>query len=523
MDELFSVIIFVGILFLVASLPTTLRICRATENVFWYILFNLIFLFILSYCAVTYYFIASIVNTNVIYIVSCILLAGGGFVYLVTKLSYSSILKIEQTLEEQRFQAEHDSLTALPNRKMFFNSLSHYINRGIPCSVLFIDLNNFKYINDSFGHHIGDQLLIATAKMLQSQLIQPASLARIGGDEFAIILIQQNQYNDEACINKIKQAIAQPLKVGQQSILINLSIGGSHYPQDGENVDVLIKNADLAMYEAKKNKHLFVPYTQALGEKSNETLMLASKLKTAIEQEEFTLYYQPISSAKAGQSSGFEALIRWPQKDGSFIYPDSFIPIAEQTNLILLLTKWVVNQAARDLSRFKANGFTGTIHLNISAQDLQSPVFLKHIVDLHDANPTISDDITFEITESAMMTNIDAAREMILTLNKKGFYFSIDDFGTGFSSLSLLRELPIEQIKIDRSFVTNMLSHSADFAIVESIVFLANQLGCDVVAEGVENSEVEQLLLNLGCDYLQGYYYSKPITLEEALVGLNTN
>jgi diguanylate cyclase (GGDEF)-like protein len=521
LEILFTVIIFVGILLLLASLPDTLKVCKKTASMAWCVLFNLIILFIVGYLGVTYYFLTSEASSSITYIVSGILLGGGGFVYLITRLSYRSILKIEQATEEQRHQAQHDSLTGLPNRNMFFNSLSNYISSGIPCSILFIDLNDFKQVNDSFGHHVGDEFLKATAQTLQEHLIQPSSLARIGGDEFAVIFLHQSQFSFKDCINKINKAIVNPIKVAHQSIYINLSVGISNYPQDSEDVSTLIKYADLAMYEAKKNKKLFVCYTPAIGKKVHEQMLLANKLKSAIDQMDFSLYYQPIVPSDSNKSLGFEALIRWQQEDGSFISPEVFIPVAEQIGLILLLTKWVVNQAIKDLDKFRANGFNGAIHINISAQDLQSSDFFNHIVDLHNSNPTMSDFITFEITESAMMTNIAKARETIVYLNKRGFYFSIDDFGTGFSSLSLLRELPIEQIKIDRSFITNMLTHSADFAIVESILFLANQLNCNVVAEGVENLNVEQLLVSLGCDYLQGYYYSKPVPLLEASESLN--
>ena len=275
-----------------------------------------------------------------------------------------------------------------------------------------------------------------------------------------------------------------------------------------------MKYADLAMYEAKKTNKKLVFYTTDLGKKADDILRMNSKIKTGIEQNEFLLFYQPLICAKTGEQHGLEVLIRWPQADGSLLSPENFIKIAERSSLILALTKWVVIKAVSDLKKLKAMGFTGTLHINLSARDLKSSEFYDYVIALYDLDPSISDSIIFEITESAMMTNIEGARMMIKALNTKGFKFSIDDFGTGFSSLSLLRELPIEQIKIDRTFVSGMLEQKADYAIVKSIIYLAKQLECNVVAEGVESQAVEVALTSLDCDFLQGYYYAKPTPLE---------
>ncbi|WP_413692670.1 EAL domain-containing protein [Psychromonas sp. KJ10-2] len=216
-----------------------------------------------------------------------------------------------------------------------------------------------------------------------------------------------------------------------------------------------------------------------------------------------------------------EALIRWPQPDGSYLSPEYFIKIAERSTLILSLTKWVIVEALNNLSRLYEAGFSGSLHINLSAQDLKSHDFYEFICSLHENDTTITDVLVFEITESAMMTDIKCAREIILALTEKGFQFSIDDFGTGFSSFSLLRELSINQIKIDRSFVSGMLTQKADYAIVKSIVFLAEQLDCSVVAEGVEDYETEQALISLNCDYVQGFYYSRPLPIENLRMNIN--
>ncbi|MDX2370357.1 MAG: bifunctional diguanylate cyclase/phosphodiesterase [Colwellia sp.] len=511
--DLFIIIIIVGTLFLIASLRPTFNICRKEDNIAWCFLFCSIVLFIVGYLGIIYYFFSFEFDPLVVSIISCILFGGGIFVFLVIKLSYKSILKIESAVEVQRHLAEHDILTNLPNRKMFFKSLSLCVEKETPCSVFFIDLNNFKQINDSFGHHFGDQLLIATAQKLVEGLHSFSHLFRVGGDEFAIHCIHNDESDFNDCASLIEKLREVPLLIEQQRINMNLSAGVSHFPKDSQKVDQLVKHADIAMYDAKKNKKQLVYYTTELGEKHQETILMSNSITKAIEENEFQLYFQPIFSANNSELHGVESLIRWPQPDGSFISPDKFIPIAEQTNLILSLTKWVILEALKNLQKLKIAGFTGVLHINLSAQDLRSTEFYEYIMEFYREDPSIANDIVFEITESSMMTNINRVKEMITALNSKGFQFSVDDFGTGFSSLSLLRELPIQEIKIDCSFVNSMLTKKADFAIVKSIIFLANQLNCHVVAEGIEDGATEASLIQLNCDYLQGFYYSKPISL----------
>ncbi|WP_025564657.1 EAL domain-containing protein [Psychromonas sp. SP041] len=515
MNQLFIIIIIAGTLLLVSSLTRTLKICRKSEISAWYFLFYFIILFIIGYIGILYYFIYFKLDSILVSTVACILFGGGGFVYLVIKLSYNSLITIEEAVEVQRYQAEHDILTGLPNRKMFFKSLSHIISQSTPCSILFIDLNDFKQVNDSFGHHCGDQLLIATAHALKSNLSHHGSLYRLAGDEFAILSTYQSENGLKECIHLITNSVHAPLKVEKQQINVNLSIGVSHYPQDSLDMYELVKHADLAMYEAKKTNQSLVFYNTELSQREGEILLMTNRIKGAIEQDEFLLFYQPLICSKTNQQHGLEVLIRWPQADGSFLSPDDFIMVAERSSLILSVTKWVVIEAVKDLKALHAAGFTGMLHINLSAQDLKSNEFYDYVVALFNQDPSISKVIIFEITESAMMTNIQGAKEMIIALNAIGFQFSIDDFGTGFSSLSLLRELSIKQIKIDRSFVNGMLNQKADYAIVKSIIFLAKQLGCEVIAEGVENSEVEKELIDLDCDFLQGFHYSKPVPLEE--------
>jgi len=506
---------------LMASLMATLKICRKSENTAWYFLFYFIILFIIGYLGILYYFISHPLDPMLVSIVSCILFGGGAFVFVVIKLSFDSLLNIEKAVEVQRYQAEHDALTGLPNRKMFFGILSETIKTKTPCTVLFIDLNDFKQVNDSFGHHFGDQLLIATAQGIASHLSKYASLYRLGGDEFAVLSTFQHENGLQQCIEVITKSASAPVEIDEQFINVRLSIGVSHFPQDSSDMHELVRFADLAMYEAKNNNQTLVFYDKNLSKKENNFLLMTNRIQTAIEDGEFILFYQPIVCAKSGDEHGLEVLIRWPQPDGSYLSPEYFIKIAERSTLILSLTKWVIMEALNNLDSLYEAGFKGMLHINLSAQDLKSNEFYKYICSLYEKDPSISNIIIFEITESAMMTDIKSAREMILALIEKGFQFSIDDFGTGFSSLSLLRELSITQIKIDRSFVNDMLEQKADYAIVKSIIFLAEQLSCSVVAEGVENHQIEQALIGLNCDFVQGFYYSRPLPIENLNMNIN--
>jgi len=506
--------IVTGIVLLSASLKSTLIIYKKSENSAWAFLLVSIILFIIGYLLILFRLSPSEYQPFLVIIICCILCGGGGFVFLVSKLSYNSIVKIERAVEEQRYQAEHDMLTGLPNRKMFFKSLSHAIKNNNPCCVFFIDLNDFKQVNDSFGHHCGDQLLISIAQKLQQNLPSLGTLFRIGGDEFAIHFIQRKQSDFERCVKLIKKITTKPLFIDKQYITVNFSVGISRYPQDSQQIDELVKYADVAMYEAKKSHKQVVSYSLELGKKADNTLLMASDIKKAIKENEFELYYQPIVSSNEVNLHGAEVLIRWPQRDGSFIPPDQFVPIAEQSNTILELTKWVIVEALVNLKTLKVNGFSGLLHINLSAQDLKSDAFYEFLIALYEQDPSISQDIIFEITESAMMTNIVKVQKIISRLHSKGFKFSVDDFGTGFSSLLLLRDLLISELKIDRSFVMSMLDKPSDMAIVKSIIFLAKELGCNVVAEGIENKQVEKTLVDLQCPCLQGFYYSKPLNLE---------
>ncbi|WP_089348135.1 putative bifunctional diguanylate cyclase/phosphodiesterase [Pseudoalteromonas espejiana] len=515
MDNLFVFMLIVGVVLLTLSIVPTIKICKKTNRVSWILLLALIFSFIVGYWYILYYFvnndIAGFISTSV----SLILFGGGTFVYLVIQLSYKSILKIDRFAKRQLTLAENDSLTGLPNRKKFFQVLHKQVKYETSFCLMLIDLNRFKSINDSYGNKVGDMLLTIFAKTLSHNIVGIAKLYRLGGDEFALIIDTCTHDAINLCTQAIKKSTKQPFHIYEHSLRVNVTLGVATYANNSAHANELLKQADLALGEAKETNQLCVHYFEALSTRANELANMTSKIKHAIKNQEFELYLQPIFDARADEVHGAEALIRWPQSDGSFISPDVFIGIAEQSGLILNISKWVLLETIKHLAQLKAAGFIGSIHVNLSTKDLESPEFYDFVEELVTNDPSLSDFIIFEITECAMMTNLEAARSMMQKLNSRGFEFSVDDFGTGFSSLVLLRELPVSQIKIDQSFIKDMLTQIADYAIVESTLFLATRLNCKVVAEGIEDKDLKQTLTSMNCDYLQGYYFSKPVNVNE--------
>ncbi|KTF10285.1 putative bifunctional diguanylate cyclase/phosphodiesterase [Pseudoalteromonas sp. 10-33] len=513
MDNLL-IVILLGILLLGFSIRPIVTICKKTKDMAWSLLLVLVTLFIFGYCWILHYFANNTLENLVVISISLILFGGGIFVFLIMRLSLKSILEIEKSENHQRFLAEHDHLTSLPNRKCFFNLLNAQVNNAQPFSLFLFDLSNFKRVNELYGNSFGDELLRKFSITLNLNLLSIAELHRVGGDEFALILDSTNEQDILGCFEVIRDSVEQPFFINEQKIWLKLKVGVSSFPQDALYTNELFKNADLALLEAKSTQHLFVHYFEELSERADDFLDMTTKIKNALSNHEFELYLQPIFCTRFDEMHGAEVLIRWPQKDGSFIAPEQFIKVAERTGMILNITQWVVIETVKNLRHLKLLGFTGTMHVNLSTRDLESESFVESIEKLLDEDPTLSDYIVFEITEGAMMTSLDAARTMMNKLNSRGFEFSVDDFGTGFSSLSLLRELPINQIKIDRSFINNMLTQIADYAIVESTLFLANRLNCNVVAEGIETKALQEALKSMNCEYLQGYYFSKPLPID---------
>jgi diguanylate cyclase (GGDEF)-like protein len=503
----------IGSLFLLFSLKPTRYLSHESSQQGWKPLYGLIIIFLLGYQGFIYYLLFHFQHFIIYPAFSLIFCLGGLFVFMVTKLSIDSYKKIIDIAKETEYKSLHDSLTGLPNRKHFLKEISSLIANATPFTLFSLDLNNFKQVNDALGHYYGDKLLIEIAQNISYKLDRMTVIFRTGGDEFMVILKDSDDVFYSDIIERIHSAFNDTYQIMHYSIESSVSVGATKFPNDSNNLDTLIKYVDLAMYVSKKTKSKCVFYRDELNEDAAEKLAICGRLRNAIATNEFQIYFQPLLECHSKKLHGAEVLIRWPQLDGSFIAPDIFIPIAEKAGLIQSITLWVIDNAIIQLASLDKNGFNGVLHINLSAKDLHTESLFDLLINQLEKHPLLAERLIFEVTESAMMLDLTCSKKMMLRLSEYGFTFSIDDFGTGFSSLSLLRELPIDQIKIDRSFVQHMDSAITDHAIVNSAIFLAKNLGCTVVAEGVENSALESELELLNCDYLQGYYYSEPIPL----------
>lgn len=437
--------------------------------------------------------------------------------------------------EEQILHAAfYDHLTQLPNRLLFHDRLKNTIEMAArsrrTAALLFLDLDNFKRINDTLGHRMGDLLLQSAADRLsaclrktdtisryKTDLVNP-SVSRLGGDEFIILLPEIRQCEDTILVAKrIMTAMSRPFSLEGHELFISASLGIAIYPIDGTDVDTLLKNADTAMYHAKSlGKNNFQFYEQRMNSAALEKLTLENHLHRGIERSEFLLYYQPQMEVHSGQIIGFEALIRWNHSERGMIQPNVFIPLAEETGLIVPIGDWVLEEACRQNKAWQDAGIPPfAMAVNISTHQLRHPAFVESVARALHISGLDPMYLTLEITESIMMENIDTNMNTVAELKKMGLQFAIDDFGVGYSSFSYLRQLPIDTIKIDRSFLKEITSNPDDAAIVSAIIAMSHGLNLQVIAEGVETEEHRQFLREQGCDMFQGFLLSQPMPAEE--------
>lgn len=419
--------------------------------------------------------------------------------------------------------AYQDQLTGLPNRVQFSDLLREAISQaqaqpGTQCHILMMDLDRFQQVNDVLGHSFGDDLLRQVAVRLAGQLQYPgAKVARLGGDEFAILLPGVDLDGALAQAVQILRALEQPLSLQEQTVDLGAGIGVAGYPAHGESSEVLLSRAEVAMYTAKRKGSGVVIYDPAIDQSSQESLSLLSELRRALERDEFMLYLQPKLDLATGAVVGGEALVRWVHPEKGFIGPDNFIPFAETTGFIRMLTIWMMEKVAQLSARLHAQGLRLKFSVNLSTRDLldlELPAAFAAILERHRLTP---DALCLEITESAIMDDPARAQGTLDRLADMGFALSIDDFGTGYSSLAYLKRLPVNELKIDKSFVMKMAQDQDDAKIVRSTVDLGHNLGLRVVAEGVESEEVWFLLRQMGCDQGQGYFMGKPMPVERFL------
>lgn len=442
-------------------------------------------------------------------------------------------LQVENSVREETEKrlyhlANYDPLTGLANRRMFKENLKHSIksaNEGeTSVALLFLDLDNFKIINDTLGHAMGDKLLIAASSRLKSLLNTQSSVSRLGGDEFVILMnaIEDTQEVAQLADNIIN-LLEQPFTFNEHEMFIGTSIGISLYPQDAKETETLLSYADAAMYRAKdKGKNNYQFFSSKMYEKIQTRHNIETKLHHAVENNEFRIDYQPKINLKTQEVIGAEALLRWVQKDLGEVSPSIFIPIAEESSLINAIGKWVITQVCKDLSHLK-NNFNNDlcISLNVSSSQIlhqNLPELIKENLQTYDLD---AKNLELEFTENMLIKQGRKSLQVLQTLSDMGITLSIDDFGTGYSSLNYLKILPIHTLKIDKSFIADTPHGEGDCAIAKSIISLARNLNLDVVAEGVESAEQLNFLKDNGCNLIQGFYFSKPLDINSFSAYLN--
>lgn len=437
---------------------------------------------------------------------------------------FENITERKRNEEKIERLAYFDHLTGLPNRVLLRDRLGQLVarakrNKG-SFGLFFLDLDHFKQVNDTLGHDKGDQLLTVVAERLGKVLRTCDSVARHGGDEFVILVDEIKDREDASLIAcKILESFAEPIFLDDKEVFTTTSIGIAMFPDDGNDPDTLLKNADTAMYQSKeKGRNTYRFYSADMNARTLERLLLANDLRKALQQDEFHLVYQPQIDLKNGQMSGIEALLRWQHPDLGSISPSRFIPLAEETGLILPIGRWVLETACQQARAIQQQcRLPLKIAVNLSVKQFKDPHLAKQVREILRKTGLSSKDLELEITESTLMENVASSRKTLQELKEMGIGLAIDDFGTGYSSLSYLRDFAIDRLKIDKSFIRKVTTHPDDLAITKAIIVMGHIIGMKVVAEGVETKEELMLLQENECNEVQGFYFSRPLPPNELI------
>ncbi len=434
-------------------------------------------------------------------------------------VSVRDITERKQAVAALEHQAVHDALTGLPNRLLLHDRLSQAILTArrdeAPLALLVMDLDRFKEVNDTLGHHYGDLLLRELGVRLRGILREFDTAARLGGDEFALLLPRTTSEEAELAARRLVAALELPFILDGHPVEVGGSIGIAVFPEHGSDPGTLLRRADVAMYVAKRNQSELSVYSPELDQHSPDRLSLAAELRAAIEHDQLELFYQPKADMASGRINSVEALVRWRHPLRGLVPPDEFIPLAEQSGQVRALSLWVLNAALRQARIWEQSGRTLAIAVNLSMRDLQDsglPETVAGMLVHWGVSPAL---LSLEITESTLMADPAQAMEIVRRLSAMGVRIAIDDFGTGYSSLAYLKRLAVNELKVDRSFVRHVVTDSRDVAIVRSTISLAHELGLEVVAEGIEDQPTWDLLTKLGCDTAQGYLISKALPIGE--------
>ncbi len=433
----------------------------------------------------------------------------------------TDITERKQHEDEIKHQANHDALTGLPNRRMFNDDLTRLLQQSKSNkhqnTIMFIDLDRFKYINDTLGHDVGDLLLIEVSHRLENLLSRRScnisGVYRLGGDEFTILLPCHDEKMSEAFAKEVLEVFKSGFVVEENEFFVTPSIGISIFPKDGEDAKTLIKHADTAMYFVKdKGKNNYKLFTKEMQYHFYRNMMIETQLRTALEQEEFELHYQPIMDLKTNEVIAVEALLRWENETLGRVSPDEFISVAEETGMIIPIGKWVLQRAIDQNVRWQKAGHKPIkISVNVSVKQLLDPMFVPIVRNTIENSELDAASLVLEVTESIAMYDADMMTKKLHALKNLGVSIAMDDFGTGYSSLSYLKKYPLDSLKIDKSFVIDMMLNKDNKAIVKTIITVAGQLDLKVTAEGIEGNEEYQFLSEINCDYGQGFGISKPL------------
>jgi diguanylate cyclase (GGDEF)-like protein len=439
------------------------------------------------------------------------------FSFIVIYGLFKYIAKLDKTKrDELLFQIRHDSLTQLPNRDYLYHHWTDWILRlSNNFDMLFIDLDNFKNINDGFGHKFGDAILIEVAKRLSSFFAKESLVVRQGGDEFIVLMQCKDEQNKEKVLSELIELISQPYQIDNMEFSIGASLGTAQYPKDAKSLETLMSLADTAMYEAKKRKNAFCVFS---SEMQNETILkvdIEHELRNAIKSDELWMVYQPQIN-RDGTLHGVEALVRWKNEKLGFVPPDKFISVAEETGLMPQLGDFIIKRSLEDIQALQVEmNRSFQLSINISVRQLIEVDFLQKLLKAFESCDFDRSRVTIEITENLFIEDIDYILPLLIAVKEEGIKLSLDDFGTGYSSLSMLRKLPINELKIDKSFVDVILHTNEDNAMVNSIIKMGQNLRMATLAEGVETEEQAELLRHFGCDIFQGYFFAKPLSKDE--------
>ncbi|MEO6143831.1 MAG: bifunctional diguanylate cyclase/phosphodiesterase [Dermatophilaceae bacterium] len=437
-----------------------------------------------------------------------------GLYAVLALISWWTTRALRQHATDHEHQALHDPLTGLPNRELFRRKAEEALargRRGEPGALVLIDLDHFKEVNDTLGHHAGDELLRVVGRRLAESLRTDDTVARLGGDEFGLVLPRGDDRDETvALLTRVRLELAEEVVLDGVPISVEASFGVCFYPSDADTVEGLLQHSDAAMYQGKHGSTGVVVYSPATPQHTTHSLVLLRELRQALEREELVLHYQPKLSLKTGRIGCVEALVRWQHPERGLLSPLDFLPVAERSELIELLTSWVLRRALADHEAWTAAGHDWTVAVNVSARNLGSLTFAGTVQAILAETGVRPERLHLEVTETALAFDTEVAGQVVSALAAQGISMSVDDFGIGFTSLSQLRNLKVSEVKIDRTFISGLPGNEQDRVIVRSVIDLGHSLGCMVTAEGVESQDVADWLVEAGCDHAQGFLWSRP-------------